>query len=105
MLSYFNHYSFLFFILHSRTAGMGQAVLRLLQFRDQLSPGDQAQEMSFWNSFVEDFFTPNAIFKVTLWDNLQGKHTEFGMNVTCVCMNYLLHINALLYRYYSKFNC
>ncbi|CAO3611767.1 unnamed protein product [Mucor hiemalis] len=70
---------------------MGQAVLRLLQFRDQLSPGDQAQEISFWNSFVEDFFTPNAIFKVTLWDNLQGKHTEFDIIQSLIARFFFTH--------------
>ncbi|GAA5810665.1 hypothetical protein MFLAVUS_004091 [Mucor flavus] len=62
-----------------RTSSMGQAVLRLLQFRDQLSPGDQAQDLMFWKSFVDDFFTTTATMKIGLLDNTTQQRIEFDI--------------------------
>ncbi|GAA5799542.1 hypothetical protein HPULCUR_004958 [Helicostylum pulchrum] len=62
-----------------RTSSMGQAVLRLLQFRDQLSPGDQAKDLMFWKSFVDDFFTTTATMKIGLLDNNTQQRIEFDI--------------------------
>ncbi|CDH56187.1 hypothetical protein RO3G_07806 [Lichtheimia corymbifera JMRC:FSU:9682] len=43
-----------------RLQSSGQAVLRLLEFADMISPGEQATTPAFWYQFVDDFFaTPN----------------------------------------------
>ncbi|KAI8340189.1 LIM-domain binding protein-domain-containing protein [Chlamydoabsidia padenii] len=44
----------------------GLAVLRLLQFAEQLSPGDQAHQRGYWDGFVTDFFTPSSQTKLGL---------------------------------------
>ncbi|KAI7856112.1 LIM-domain binding protein-domain-containing protein [Circinella umbellata] len=45
-----------------------QAVLKLMQFSDRLSPGNEATELSTWTSFVDDFFTRTGSLKFTLWN-------------------------------------
>ncbi|KAI7892971.1 LIM-domain binding protein-domain-containing protein [Mucor mucedo] len=76
---------------HHRPPSMGQAVLRLLQFRDQLSPGDQAKEMSFWRGFVDDFFTSNAIMKLALVDQQTQQRNEFEITQSLIARFFYTH--------------
>ncbi|KAI8643527.1 LIM-domain binding protein-domain-containing protein [Parasitella parasitica] len=56
----------------------GQAVLRLLQFAEQLSPGqEEAVDRLFWDNFVQSFFTMQGTLKLGLTnvvDNEQKNH-------------------------------
>ncbi|KAG0173820.1 hypothetical protein DFQ28_008100 [Apophysomyces sp. BC1034] len=78
-----------------RTQTMGQAVLRLLQFAEQLNPGvELALDHSFWEGFVDDFFTPTSTLKMTLWN--AKTHTNGRFEV----------IQSLLVRYFhTQYDC
>lgn len=80
----------------------GQAVLRLLQFAEQLSPGEQvnsiprkkkllmieketdnfflykATDRSFWDIFVQDFFIAGSTLKMVLLNTETNKRKSFG---------------------------
>ncbi|KAI9493667.1 LIM-domain binding protein-domain-containing protein [Zychaea mexicana] len=45
-----------------------QAVLKLMQFSDRLSPGNEATELSTWTKFVDEFFTRSGSLRFTLWN-------------------------------------
>ncbi|KAL4082153.1 LIM-domain binding protein-domain-containing protein [Scleroderma yunnanense] len=48
--------------------GFGQGCICLLQFSDQLSNENPSKhQLSFWNSWVKESFTPEASVKFTLW--------------------------------------
>ncbi|KAG2232831.1 hypothetical protein INT48_005699 [Thamnidium elegans] len=81
---------------------MGQAVLRLLQFRDQLSPGDQAKDLMFWKSFVDDFFTTTATMKIGLLDNNTQQRIEFDQTMEYFLPNGMMlecPRSSLIHRY------
>ncbi|KAI6035644.1 LIM-domain binding protein-domain-containing protein [Pisolithus orientalis] len=67
--------------------GFGQGCIRLLQFSGQLSSeGNEGQKLrlSFWNNLVQDYFTPKAVMKITLWkDNkkVEAKPLEIGYSI------------------------
>ncbi|RCH79709.1 hypothetical protein CU098_003944, partial [Rhizopus stolonifer] len=67
----------------SKTSGnqtSGQAVLRLLQFAEQLSPGEQATDRSFWDIFVQDFFIAGSTLKMVLLNTETNKRKSFEIN-------------------------
>ncbi|KAF7722545.1 hypothetical protein EC973_002969 [Apophysomyces ossiformis] len=78
-----------------RTQTTGQAVLRLLQFAEQLNPGvESAMNRSFWEGFVDDFFTPTSTLKMTLWN--AKTHTNIRFEV----------IQSLLVRFFhTQYDC
>ncbi|PHH65433.1 hypothetical protein CDD81_2537 [Ophiocordyceps australis] len=54
---------------HRREGMKGQCMLKLLQFGEHLSafPGHKGKDdISYWNSFVERFFSQNAVFRHSL---------------------------------------
>ncbi|KIJ70623.1 hypothetical protein HYDPIDRAFT_105367 [Hydnomerulius pinastri MD-312] len=63
--------------------GLGQGVVRLLQFSGQLSSESPSKhQLSFWEKLVEMYFTPKAIMKVTLWkDNQTNEAKPFEIGV------------------------
>ncbi|KAI8140734.1 LIM-domain binding protein-domain-containing protein [Fennellomyces sp. T-0311] len=46
-----------------------QAVLKLMQFSDGLSPPNDARELATWISFTDEFFTRTGVLKFTLWNS------------------------------------
>ncbi|KAL0062631.1 hypothetical protein AAF712_010468 [Marasmius tenuissimus] len=53
---------------HVQPLGHGQALSRLLQFSGGLATEDQTKlKSSWWGDLVEEFFTPDAVMKHTLW--------------------------------------
>ncbi|KAH7888142.1 LIM-domain binding protein-domain-containing protein [Phlebopus sp. FC_14] len=63
--------------------GLGQGVIRLLQFSGVLSSeSPKKQQLSFWTSLVDTYFTPGAIMKITLWkDNQRAEAKPFEIGV------------------------
>ncbi|RCI06003.1 hypothetical protein CU098_002891, partial [Rhizopus stolonifer] len=56
----------------------GQAVLRLLQFAEQLSPGEkEAENRSFWDNFVDTFFTSSSVYKLGLLNTVDNEQKAF----------------------------
>ncbi|KAK1235143.1 hypothetical protein PQX77_001645 [Marasmius sp. AFHP31] len=66
---------------HFQPLGHGQAVSRLLQFSGGLATEDQTQklESSWWTDLVEEFFTPDAVMKHTLWK--ENESTDGNLKV------------------------
>ncbi|KAF9242942.1 LIM-domain binding protein [Melanogaster broomeanus] len=65
------------------SVGLGQGLIRLLQFSGQLSNEEPVKhQLSFWDAFVREYFTPKAIMKVTLWkDNQRNEAKPFEIGV------------------------
>ncbi|KAF8841301.1 hypothetical protein BDN67DRAFT_967353 [Paxillus ammoniavirescens] len=63
--------------------GLGQGLVRLLQFSGQLSSeSPHKHQLSYWDAFVREYFTPKAIMKVTLWkDNQRNEAKPFEIGV------------------------
>ncbi|CAO3591446.1 unnamed protein product [Absidia cylindrospora] len=55
----------------------GLAVLRLLQFAEQLDPGDQALQRAFWDGFIADFFTKSSKTKLGLRNSETDEQRPF----------------------------
>ncbi|ORZ23612.1 LIM-domain binding protein-domain-containing protein [Absidia repens] len=55
----------------------GLAVLRLLQFAEQLDPGDQALQRAFWDGFIADFFTKSSKTKLGLRNSETDEQKPF----------------------------
>jgi len=72
---------------HAPTIGLGQALVRVLQFSGMLAAEDQKSQklqLSHWMSLVEEFFLASATLKLTLWkDNqkVEAKVFEVGTPV------------------------
>ncbi|KAI8096590.1 LIM-domain binding protein-domain-containing protein [Halteromyces radiatus] len=58
----------------------GHAVLRLLQFAEQLSPGDQALNRAFWDGFIGDFFTISSQTKLGLRNSETDEQKPYYMS-------------------------
>ncbi|KAI7880419.1 hypothetical protein K492DRAFT_177904 [Lichtheimia hyalospora FSU 10163] len=63
-----------------RLQSSGQAVLRLLEFADMISPGEQATTPAFWYHFVDDFFTTPSMFKMDLWSTQKNTHETYELD-------------------------
>ncbi|KAG9317073.1 LIM-domain binding protein-domain-containing protein [Chiua virens] len=63
--------------------GLGQGLIRLLQFSGILSNENPLKnQLSYWSSIVREYFTPKAIMKVTLWkDNQKNEAKPFEIGV------------------------
>ncbi|KAF8554087.1 hypothetical protein OG21DRAFT_1509322 [Imleria badia] len=63
--------------------GLGQGLTRLLQFSGQLSNENPLKhQLSYWTGLVQEYFTPKAIMKVTLWkDNQRNEAKPFEIGV------------------------
>ncbi|KAI0299759.1 LIM-domain binding protein [Multifurca ochricompacta] len=75
------------FYSHAPTIGLGQALMRVLQFSGMLAAEDQKfqkLQLSHWMGLVEEFFLASATLKLTLWkDNqkVEAKVFEVGTPV------------------------
>ncbi|KAI0250857.1 LIM-domain binding protein, partial [Lactifluus subvellereus] len=64
--------------------GLGQALMRVLQFGGMLAAEDQGSQklqLSYWMNLVDEFFLSSATLKLTLWkDNqlVEAKVFEVG---------------------------
>ncbi|KAF9232040.1 LIM-domain binding protein [Melanogaster broomeanus] len=57
--------------------GLGQGLIRLLQFSGLLSDETSVKpQLSFWDEFVQEYFAPKAIMKLTLWKDNQRKEAK-----------------------------
>lgn len=63
-----------------RLQSSGQAVLRLLEFADMISPGEQATAPAFWYQFVDDFFTTPSMLKMDLWSTQKNTHETYELD-------------------------
>lgn len=63
--------------------GLGQGLVRLLQFSGVLSTENPTKhQLSHWETVVKDYFTPKAIMKFTLWkDNQRNEAKPFEIGV------------------------
>lgn len=63
--------------------GLGQGLVRLLQFSGVLSAENPTKhQLSHWETVVKDYFTPTAIMKFTLWkDNQRNEAKPFEIGV------------------------
>jgi len=63
--------------------GLGQGLVRLLQFSGVLSAENPTKhQLSHWETVVKDYFTPKAIMKFTLWkDNQRNEAKPFEIGV------------------------
>ncbi|KAH9049205.1 LIM-domain binding protein-domain-containing protein [Lactarius deliciosus] len=72
---------------HAPTIGLGQALMRVLQFSGMLAAEDQKPQklqLSHWVGLVDEFFLASATLKLTLWkDNqkVEAKVFEVGTPV------------------------
>ncbi|KAG2216284.1 hypothetical protein INT45_008857 [Circinella minor] len=79
-----------------------QAVLKLMQFSDRLSPGNEATELSTWTNFVDDFFTRTGSLKFTLWNaSTEEKKLHNQTNEYFLSSGMLLECprSSFIYRY------
>ncbi|KAG2195792.1 hypothetical protein INT47_005769 [Mucor saturninus] len=64
-----------------RNQSNGQAVLRLLQFAEQLSPGqEKAVERLYWDNFIQDFFTDQSTMKMGLFNMETSEQKSYEVN-------------------------
>lgn len=63
--------------------GLGQGVLRLLQFSGTLAnESPNKLHLSWWQECIKEYFTPTAIMKITLWkDNQRTEAKPFDIGV------------------------
>ncbi|KAF9526268.1 LIM-domain binding protein-domain-containing protein [Crepidotus variabilis] len=63
--------------------GSGQALMRLIEFSGLLAgENGKKYQLSFWNEMVQQFFTPKALMKLTLWkDNQRNEAKPFEIGV------------------------
>ncbi|KAI9486675.1 MAG: LIM-domain binding protein-domain-containing protein [Benjaminiella poitrasii] len=60
----------------------GQAVLRLVQFVEQLTPtSTEAVDYKYWANFTDNFFTPESHFKMDLSNSKDNEIKSFEMNM------------------------
>ncbi|KAG1449992.1 hypothetical protein G6F55_009905 [Rhizopus delemar] len=82
-----------------RTQTSGQAVLRLVQFAEQLNPGEQAMDRSFWDSFVQDFYTSSSSLKLGLLNIESNERRVFEVNQSllarCLHTQYMCSISSV----------
>ncbi|ORZ20208.1 LIM-domain binding protein-domain-containing protein [Absidia repens] len=57
----------------------GQAVLRLLQLGDFLTPGERAALRSFWDGFVLDFFADDSKLLFGVWNAVTKEQKQFEL--------------------------
>ncbi|KAG2233276.1 hypothetical protein INT48_001588 [Thamnidium elegans] len=64
-----------------RNQSSGQAVIRLLQFAEQLSPGqEKAIDRLYWDSFIQDFFTSQSTMKMGLFNMETSEQKIYEVN-------------------------
>ncbi|KAI0285276.1 SNF2 family N-terminal domain-containing protein [Russula brevipes] len=64
---------------HTPVIGLGQALTRILQFSSALAAEDRKAlklRLSHWENLVEEFFTPLATLKLTLWKDNQKEEAK-----------------------------
>ncbi|GAB5586753.1 hypothetical protein Unana1_01653 [Umbelopsis nana] len=74
-------------------AGVGSAVLRLLQYSENLGPGPQTKEISFWQKVVGDFFSDNGIFRHEM-TNTQDEKKVFEIPASLLARFYLTYFQS-----------
>jgi len=67
--------------------------LRLLQYSENLGPGAQTKEISFWQKVVGDFFSDNAIFRHEMV-NSQEDRKVFEMPASLLARFYLTYFQS-----------
>ncbi|KAI9322914.1 LIM-domain binding protein-domain-containing protein [Dichotomocladium elegans] len=73
--------------LPSAVSGISQngiAVLKLMQFSDRLTPESEPTDISVWNNFVDDFFSPNGAFKFTLLNAETQQKRQYTIGRPCI---------------------
>ncbi|GAA5800219.1 hypothetical protein HPULCUR_005644 [Helicostylum pulchrum] len=64
-----------------RNQSSGQAVIRLLQFAEQLSPGqEKAIDRLYWDGFIQDFFTNQSTMKMGLFNMETSEQKIYEVN-------------------------
>ncbi|TFK64899.1 hypothetical protein BDN72DRAFT_774009, partial [Pluteus cervinus] len=63
--------------------GSGQSLIRLLQFSGLLfKPDDGKTNLSWWSDLIQQYFTPKAVMRFTLWkDNQRNEAKPFEIGV------------------------
>ncbi|KAF8211661.1 LIM-domain binding protein [Mycena galopus ATCC 62051] len=65
--------------------GFGQGLIRVMQFSGLLgsdTPTGQKLHLSYWENLIQEYFTPKAIMKLTLWrDSLKNEAKPFEIGV------------------------
>ncbi|KAH7917244.1 hypothetical protein BV22DRAFT_1026751 [Leucogyrophana mollusca] len=63
--------------------GLGQGLVRLLQFSGILSSDSSNKlQLAYWESLVREYFTPKVLMKFTLWkDNQRDEEKPFEIGV------------------------
>ncbi|KAH9950147.1 LIM-domain binding protein-domain-containing protein [Amylocystis lapponica] len=63
--------------------GLGQGISRLMTFSMELANETKDKmELSYWERFVRDFYTPKSVLKITLWkDNQRNEAKPFEIGV------------------------
>ncbi|KAI9323786.1 LIM-domain binding protein-domain-containing protein [Dichotomocladium elegans] len=69
----------------------GQAILRLLEFADKISPGEQANSPAFWDQFADDFFTASSVLKLGLWSAQKNMNEFYELTRPTVPSFFLQH--------------
>lgn len=67
----------------------GSGVLRLLQYSEGLGSGPNRADIEYWRSFVNEFFIPNGVFRLILWNATSREQKGFEVP-TSVLPRYLL---------------
>ncbi|KAJ7229093.1 LIM-domain binding protein-domain-containing protein [Mycena pura] len=73
--------------LQTFAVGYGQGLIRLMQFSGLLGLDTQQAQMqktrlSFWTNLIQEYFTPKAIMKLTLWrDSMKNEAKPFEIGV------------------------
>ncbi|PWN50276.1 hypothetical protein IE53DRAFT_369043 [Violaceomyces palustris] len=55
----------------------GSGVLRLLQYSEGLGAGQDRGDVEYWRSFVSEFFMPNGVFRLVLWNPASREQKGF----------------------------
>ncbi|KAI1397473.1 LIM-domain binding protein-domain-containing protein [Hypoxylon fuscum] len=74
---------------HKNDGMKGHCLLKLLQFGEHLSgyPGSRTKDdLSYWNNFVAQFFSPRGVFRIALWyigsDQANEDHSDKQYEIT-----------------------
>ncbi len=59
----------------------GAAVVRFLQYSEAMSAGETKNDPSYWRTFVDEFYMPEGVFRLTLCNPVTGEHKPFGESV------------------------
>jgi hypothetical protein len=69
----------------------GMSILRLVQYQNDLGNPERPNELDYWESFVEKFFSPEGVLRQQLWNSKNKGDKTFRIEYPSLPRFYLAH--------------